>query len=526
MSFVARVRDLRPGLLLVAALLAFVGVVHGLGMGTWPAHSEDEGTYVSQAWAVLEWQRLTHYVYWYDHPPLGWLLVAFWGWVTGAFDRTASAVVAGRELMLVAHVVSAALLYTLARRLELTRVAAAGAVLLFSLTPLAVYHQRQVLLDNLALPFVLGAFVLALSPGRRLWAFAASGALFGCAVLTKETMLIVLPALVLLAWRNADPRTRRFCMTVFSALLVLTVSIYALYAALKSELVPGEGHVSLIDGIRFQLFSRAPSGSIFDQHSEAHQIVTGWLARDASLLLASVALAPAALAIRRLRPVGIAYALLVLMLARPGYLPGVYVIAMLPFASLVVAGVADAAWKWPSPPELRRSSRTGWPFRVWPHQAAVAAVAVAGLAILAPQWVSENVNRVAAPEETPFEQAKQWLFENVERDSTLLVEEPFWLDLVRGGFEPDRVVWFYKLDLDPEIAARFPGGWRHFDYVVSGGLQSSLMRLPTSRAALENSTVVATFANEHERREIRQVHHTGVWSNPDLRVPIPASPTW
>jgi hypothetical protein len=35
------------------------------------------------------------------------------------------------------------------------------------------------------------------------------------------------------------------------------------------------------------------------------------------------------------------------MVLRPGYLPVPLVIGMLPFASLVVAGVADAAWKLP-----------------------------------------------------------------------------------------------------------------------------------------------------------------------------------
>jgi hypothetical protein len=60
-------------------------------------------------------------------------------------------------------------------------------VLLFALSPLAVSSLRMVFLDNLATPWVLSAFVLAASPKRRLWSYAASGACFAVAILTKET---------------------------------------------------------------------------------------------------------------------------------------------------------------------------------------------------------------------------------------------------------------------------------------------------------------------------------------------------
>ena len=36
-----------------------------------PMPFDDEGTYVSQAWALATHGELSHYTYWYDHPPLG-----------------------------------------------------------------------------------------------------------------------------------------------------------------------------------------------------------------------------------------------------------------------------------------------------------------------------------------------------------------------------------------------------------------------------------------------------------------------
>src|SRR5215218_1464285 len=65
------------------------------------------------------------------------------------------------------------------------RVAAAGALLLFSLSPLALGMHRAVYLDNIATPFVLAAFLLVLSPTHRLAAHAAAGLCLAAAVLVK-----------------------------------------------------------------------------------------------------------------------------------------------------------------------------------------------------------------------------------------------------------------------------------------------------------------------------------------------------
>jgi hypothetical protein len=116
----------RASIALLLGLLTAVAVVHTTGMARAPQRIDDEGTYVAQAWAVQQWHTLGHYTYWYDHPPFGWLLLAAWTSLTGAFDRTATAIAAGREFMLAVQLVSAALLYGVARRLGLRRAAAAG----------------------------------------------------------------------------------------------------------------------------------------------------------------------------------------------------------------------------------------------------------------------------------------------------------------------------------------------------------------------------------------------------------------
>ena len=69
-------------------------------------------------------------------------------------------------------------------------------------------------------------------------------------------MLLLLPMFAWLVWTRTAPVTRRYALAVFVAVFGVVVSTYVLMAVLRGELVPGPGHVSLWDGIRFQLWER------------------------------------------------------------------------------------------------------------------------------------------------------------------------------------------------------------------------------------------------------------------------------
>jgi Dolichyl-phosphate-mannose-protein mannosyltransferase len=503
----------RTSLALLLGLLTAVAVVQATGMSRAPQRVDDEGTYVAQAWAVQHWRTLGHYTYWYDHPPLGWLLLAAWTTATGAFDRAATAVAAGRELMLVLQLVSAALLYGVARRLGLRRAAAAGGVLAFSLSPLALGMHRAVYLDNIATPLVLAAFLLVLSPTHRLAAHAAAGLLLAAAVLVKETSLLLVPAVLWQFWQVSDRRTRRYSLNLAGALFTLVGAAYLLYAALRGELLPGPGHVSLVDAVRFQLTERASSGSPLDSDSLSRRTLELWLGQDPWLLGAATLLVPAGLAIRRLRPVTAAFAILAAMALRPGYLPVPLVIGMLPFASLLVAGVADVAWgrsghRTRGSSEVEGGRRYG---RAGPGQVLVVAGLVMAVALAAPRWWQRDRDLMTANQDRPFRQAEAWIAENVPRDARLLVDDGLWVDLVEHGYRPGQVVWFYKLDTDRDVQGRYPRGWREFDYLVSTAtLRSFPDNLPQAREAQRRSRVVASFGHGSQRVEIRKVQGSPV----------------
>jgi Dolichyl-phosphate-mannose-protein mannosyltransferase len=485
------IRVHRLSLVIVAGLLVTVGLVHWIGYDRFPGRAtDDEGTYVSQAWAVQQWHSLAHYTYWYDHPPAGWITMAAYNWATDAFDRLPTSVTVGREFMVWVHVVSAAMMYLLARRLGYHRLAAAGAVLLFGLSPLAIEFQRMVYLDNLAVMWTLAALALAASPRRSLAASAGSAVCFAIAVLSKETIAVLFPALLLLLWQHTSPKTRRYRIALFLTLLGALVFVYPLYAILKNELFEGPGHVSLIWAIKWQLFNRAPSGSLLDPSSDTHAVARSWLDNDPLLLGAGVLLAPLGLLIRRTRAVALALAIQVVLLFRNGYLPFPYVIGLLPFAALTIAGFADQLCKGPGTTRAWLAALTRGTGRL-----AVALGIAASLVMVGPAW-GRGVHRAMTEDHSqPPRQALTWVMAHVPEGSILLVDNNLWTDLVRRGFDPNPV-WFYKLDLDPAIRAKFKNGWRDIDYILlSEYTATTLKDLPLVAATIEHSEVVASFGD-------------------------------
>jgi hypothetical protein len=514
-------------------------------MAVWPSYgNDDEGTYMSRAWAVQTGLGAHHgpapYTYWYDHPPFGWIQLALWTWVTHTFQAGTVAVASGRADMLLYTLVTAVLVYTIARRLGCSVVIATGATLLFGLSPLSVENMRMVMLDTIGLPWVLGAFALALSSRPKLWTFAASGLCFAAGVLSKETYLVLLPALLWLVWQRAVGPTRRMCLTVFSAVTAGALLFYPLYAVLKGELFPGRGHVSLIGAIAWQLFGRPGSGSVFHVGTDAHNQVLGWLHVDPWLLGLGAASLPVTFFVRRLRPMGAALALLLVMLLRTGYLPAAYITGVLPFAAIAVAGATDAVWR--SDPALHFRRMRSAVRRLWqgqPHsdgsafrrglfsRTLVAGFAVAISVIVIPQWASADHAAMTTDTTRPFRQAEAWITQHVPRSATFLCDDDVWIDLVDDGYEPDKVIWAWELDDDPEVRARFPLGWRQVDYIVAtqvllGDLDAPVNHLRQASQALAHSTVVAQFGPASNRVSIRKVEPSGESLSDTVPTPLVA----
>ncbi|MFI1763602.1 ArnT family glycosyltransferase [Streptomyces sp. NPDC020800] len=508
-----RLRSSRSDLLLCGLLLAVILVVQGWNIADYPTLSDDEGTYLAQAWAVQQGRGLAHYTYWYDHPPLGWIQIALLSWIPSALSPGSMTVGSMRVVMLVISAVSAVLVYVLGRRLSLPRWAAGLGTALFGLSPLAVVLSREIFLDNLAVMWLLLAFCLAASPSRHLWHHFGAGLAAAAGVLTKETMLVVLPALFVTMWRHSHRDTRKFALTGAVTACVLIGFSYPLFALLKGELFPGAGHVSLWDGIKYQM-SRPGSGFILDASSGSHGVLHSWLYYDRVLPLGG--LAGALLLIvtwrwsvtaRALAGPALTVAILAAVALRPGgYLPAMYIIGALPFLALVLAGgaasVAHAVLRrWRTEGERRYA--TGGRY------ALAAVLAVAAGAYVVPHWYDGDRTALTADANKPYRQASGWLSTRVEHPerTRVLVDDALWLDLVHAGYRPGLgVIWFYKADLDPAVTRTMPHGWRDLDYVVaSPTVRRDAKDLPNVRAAIRHSEPVATFGTGDDRIEIRQI---------------------
>ncbi|MCT9142807.1 ArnT family glycosyltransferase [Streptomyces violarus] len=509
----SRLRSSRPDLILCGVLLGAILIVQGWNIADYPALSDDEGTYLAQAWSVQQGNGLAHYTYWYDHPPLGWIQIALLTWIPALISPESMTVGTMRAAMLLISGISAVLVFVLGRRLALPRWAAGLGMVFFGLSPLSVVLQREIFLDNLAVMWTLLAFTLAASPSRHLWHHFGAGIAAATAVLTKETMLVVLPALFLTMWRHSHKDTRKFALTGAVTACVLIGFAYPLFALLKGELLPGAGHVSLWDGVKYQM-TRPGSGFILDQGSGSWGVLQSWLYYDKILPLGGLAGALLLLVTwrwsvtaRALAGPALAVAIFAALALRPnGYLPAMYVIQALPFLALVLAGgtasVTHAVLS-------RRRSQAEKRYVSLGRYALAAVLALAAAAYVVPRWYDGARIAVTTDANAGYQAASKWLATEVEdpERTRVLVDDALWLDLVHQGYRPGLgVIWFYKADLDPAVTKTMPRGWKDLDYVVaSPTVRRDAADLPNVKAAMEHSDPVATFGTGEDRIEIRQI---------------------
>ena len=281
-------------LLLVSLLMGAIS--HGYHLFLYPLYITDEGIYMQQAWSILREGTLSPYTYSYDHAPAGWLVIA--GWVSilpRQFQTFGDAINTGRVLMLLVHLASVYLLFQVTRRLSGGLTAAVVACFLFNLSPLAVYYQRQVLLDNLMVFWLLLSLYLATSEDQRILTPLLSGLALGVCVVTKENAIFFTPVIGYLLYGKVRPRVNyRFALSFWLFTGVSTISLYFLYAVLKNELLPSHfnfnlnsapaDHVSLLYTIWWQLHRN--QGGLLDLHSNFWTFSLGaWLPKDTFILV-------------------------------------------------------------------------------------------------------------------------------------------------------------------------------------------------------------------------------------------------
>lgn len=505
---------------LLAGSLGVAALAHGVNMGGYPAFSlaDDEGIYVSQALAVLNGQGLAPYTYTYDHAPGGWLQLALWYVGTGGPATFGTPIDGGRVLMLLLHLGSAALLFNIARRLGASPIAGAVAVLLFSLSPIAVFFQRMVLLDNFMVFWLLAALLLLLRPPSRATTIIA-GLAFGIALLSKETALIALPVYAVLLVRRAGWRQA----VLWAAVVAITCLPYPLYALARGELWPVSdpylpyvvandalARPSLLGTLGWQL-TRYGGGFWNIENHFFWYLRHDWLWRDATLLAFGTAAMLANL-VRGLRGdrrllvaaslglIGVAY------LARGGVVFGFYIVLLIPFLALNGALFFDAA--------LRRL----------PRRQALRLAGSALVLYLGVAWWSGTIQPLYLEHPAdPARTAAAWMKVHLPADARIIGRDDLFSTLrepVGGPAFPNYTV-HWRVAHDPSVrAAVFADNWSTVDYLVITDHLLDDFWITNDRIAIAaqwNAHLVARWVAPAGNTAVHAPQYVEIWEADRLR---------
>ncbi len=256
-------------LILIPLLLVVSFLAHGLNMFRFPYYENDEGVYMSQAWAVLTQSKLAPYTYWYDHAPMGWLTIAVWTKFTGGFYTFGQSVNTGRVYMLCLQLINTALVFYICKRLTKKTIPAFLAALIFAISPLGIYFHRRILLDNIMTTFVLLSYALILKEKITLLTIFFSSIVMAAGILTKENAIFFIPGFLITLFAQTKRSQRPIAIAGWVTVVGSIVSIYFLFALIKGEFFPvgsalggTKPHVSLLTTLAYQASRKG--GGLFD----------------------------------------------------------------------------------------------------------------------------------------------------------------------------------------------------------------------------------------------------------------------
>jgi 4-amino-4-deoxy-L-arabinose transferase-like glycosyltransferase len=507
--------------LLVVALLLIAALAHGLNMFNFPYYEDDEGTYMSQAWAVVNEGQLAPYTYWYDHAPAGWIQISAWTIVSGGFHMFGTAIESGRVFMLLMQLCSTFMLYCIARRISRSVPIAVMVSLLFALSPYGIYFHRRVLLDNITTFWMLLSILLLVLERlslKRVWLSALA---LGISILSKEVTVFLVPAMAYLVFFRTD-RSHRLLATVGWIVLVSSViSLYLLMATVKGELFPTgtllggtAPHVSFLGTLQFQT-SRGKDGGFFDFHSGFWHLAQVWAKDDPVLVVGgSLCALLSLLAIKKQRLISIMGLLtlsLCYFLGRGGEVIGFYLVPLLPLLALNIGLLLGLLIE-----QLKSLLKSLTSIRV----ARIMELVAVGLCV-ASIWLGYTSPDLGF-DKNPFllwngsqavaqRQAISWVLVHIPPKSTIVIDQYMWTDL-HDQYQNNDVFahYYWKVEQDPAIRDKvFHNDWHNIDYVVTTiqmltDVQESHMTLVG--AAIDHSTIIAHFESGGWPIEVRKVN--------------------
>jgi len=471
---------------LVFTLVAFL---HSYNMFYYPYFESDEGTYMTQAFSVRENAELTPYVYWYDHPPFGWFILASWVTLLGGnWDTFGNSLYTGRVLMFLFHLIQVSIIFYLVRRLTASPWLAALAVLLYSVSPLASYFQRRILLDNIQTTFVLLSVLMLYLPQVKLRHVLMSGFFYGCAVVTKITAVMFGPAFLLLLLTSKWAVHKGF--RTFGWLLTsgAIVSLWLIFALIKTELFPGADRVSLLGSLQYQA-SRGTGAQFWEAASSFRDNIVHWLILDSTYVYICAFGLVAAFIIAVFKPkyrfFGLAALGYFVFLIRGGVVIGFYILPFLPFMAMSIALLVGTIKT-----DILDRLRVPQIFSV---------IVFASFLVVYTLHYAPKVHKYLTVDETSNQiAALKWVKENLPADAKIITDVYGLTELRNPDYVNTKVFnnadWYFKVAMDPAIRyTKYRDDWRNFDYILISHemlYQSRINKLPVVTEAIRNSVPV------------------------------------
>lgn len=480
--------------LLLIGVLCVAFLSHFWNMHNFPYFENDEGTYMSQAWSLVKEGKLAPYTYWYDHAPAGWIFIALWSVVTHGFSTFGLAVDSGRVFMLVLHVIATFFLFDVARKVTKQPWAGVVAALIFSLSPLAIYFQRRVLLDNIMIFWVLFSFWLLITEKLTLTRMYLSAVTFGIAVLTKENAIFFCPAFLYAVYTFSHQKHRSFAVVLWTVISLSCVSLYFLYAVLNHEFWPVpasavQERVSLVTSLLDQL-SRGKKLPFFNPGSDFYFSFVQWMQKDMMLILVGITTGLTTLLLsikfKYFRFPALLSLFFFLFYIRGGLVIDFYIIPIIPIFALNVGMLVDyAAYK-----------LSGGSYRAYSGVMILVCISIVFW------YATHGMSQYTVNETKVQREAFTWMNQNVPKDAVIAVDGYGLVDYWQAGYK--KAIWFWKLWSDPAVGRKLMNSWESIDYVF---LSHEMVR--TMEASASGSKILKdAVANGKQQRAFGPIDAT------------------
>lgn len=508
-------------LITLAIIPIISGLPHAFNMLNYPYYENDEGVYMSQAWSIITQGRMAPYTYWYDHAPGGWIFIALWTLITGGFFTFGFSINSGRVLMFLLHIFSALFIYAITIKLTKDKLSGLLAVLIFSISPLAIYFQRRVLLDNIMTFFVLFSVVCIMYNQGKLRNIILSGILFGFSVLSKENSIFFIPFFIYCLYLYTNKKQRHFAIASWLSVMLTFIALYFLYALIKGELFPSgtflggnNPHVSLLGTLKDQL-SRDGGGIIDINKSSFWVSIKSWLELDPMIIIlgaiATIINLWISLSSIASLPAGRQGARVAERLHNPLLFAGLFSTSFWFF--LIRGGLVIEFYSLPLFPILALNIAVScWYFgTLLKNKFSISAVKIIPTLMLGiffigtSAYFSTNVRNIqnlyTSDQTTPQIQAIDWMLTRANPDAFYVIDNYGYIELHADGIGKFKnAEWYWKVDRDPEISRDIlNGGPAGIDYVaLTPQMEHDITTagLDITKAAWNNSRPIARFWND------------------------------